>query len=487
MAEQPSVKEPVESAATSNSTNRSGDLSGASERTEPVLLYDAKCDLCKNLALEVRSFARKPIRLVALSDPEASRMLSEFYPNGWSHDFYLITDGTCRKGARALPKLMGMVGAKRFASLVGDYAAYKRHSEECGSEHDHTHDHQADQEDRGNATGVSRRAFTGMVGAAAMPLATRLSNLTPEEKRPFSNKPPEDLRVHVVTVRPDGQGSFETSIERDQGLIRKKSWQAKGKNKDKQSVDMETVTDAAVRNTDILELNRTVNSIIPQNVSNAEQQAIQASSADTDGTGRAVAYGLISDRSRYGLSLNLGRGPMVTPDGPTVATTMSGRIDHDVAQSVIDFVKFESTEGKDLATHLNGYVAGFQALQTFYAERDNTKMAGVYKRITGGLLEIKPEIVDAIDEQVEPMTNIIGVSSIPYWVRYVEQPAYSSNTFQTEDITGYGCNCSCCVGCCVGCGCGCTLGFCFPPYICFCNCCAGGCGAGCTCGCCYCA
>lgn len=479
-----------------DSVNRQDGLSESSDRSNPILLYDAKCELCKGLALEVRSFARKPIELVALSDPEANRILSEFYPEGWSHDFYVVGNGTCRKGARALPKLARIVGVRRFASLVGDYATYKRHSGECGqeSEHDHEQERNVDHEDHENNIDVSRRSFTSMMGAGAFSLAAPLSKLTSENKRPFGNKPPKDLNVHVATVRPDGQGGFETDVERSQELVRKKAWQDEDEDEgtNKQPVDMETVSETELRDTATFQLERTVNSITPINVNEEEREAIQASGADTDDIGRATAYSLMSERSRYDLSLNLGRGPFVTPDGPTVGTTMSGQINHDVAQSVVDFVKFESGGPEDLATHLDGYAAGFQALQVFHSKRDNAKMAGVYEDISAGLLEIKPEVVASVDEQVAPVQNIIGVSSVPYWTRYVESPTtYSSGAYQTEKIHGYACGCPqcCAVGCCIGCKCGCGIGICvcIPPWFCGCCCCAVSCGGGCSCACCYCA
>ncbi|HEX9492792.1 MAG TPA: hypothetical protein VGA33_05990, partial [Thermoanaerobaculia bacterium] len=76
---------------------------------KPVLLYDAKCQICRNLALKLQYNARKPVEIIALSDPEAAKMLERFYPDGWKHDFYLVQNGSCRKGLGALPKLTSIV------------------------------------------------------------------------------------------------------------------------------------------------------------------------------------------------------------------------------------------------------------------------------------------------------------------------------------------------------------------------------------------
>jgi predicted DCC family thiol-disulfide oxidoreductase YuxK len=92
---------------------------------KPVLLYDAKCQICRNLALKLQYNARRPIDITALSDPEAAKMLERFYPDGWKHDFYLIQNGSCRKGLSALPKLTSIVGARRLGALIGEYTSFR--------------------------------------------------------------------------------------------------------------------------------------------------------------------------------------------------------------------------------------------------------------------------------------------------------------------------------------------------------------------------
>jgi predicted DCC family thiol-disulfide oxidoreductase YuxK len=47
-----------------------------------VLIYDAKCALCINLAHKAYFNARKPVEIWALSDPRAINLLNRAYPNG---------------------------------------------------------------------------------------------------------------------------------------------------------------------------------------------------------------------------------------------------------------------------------------------------------------------------------------------------------------------------------------------------------------------
>lgn len=105
----------------------------------PVLLYDAKCPICRNLALNVQFGARTPVEITALSDPAAATMLERFYPAGWKHDFYLIQNGSCRRGLRALPSLTGIVGPGRLGALIGEYTAYKLARTACSRKKDHKH------------------------------------------------------------------------------------------------------------------------------------------------------------------------------------------------------------------------------------------------------------------------------------------------------------------------------------------------------------
>ena len=74
-----------------------------------LLLYDAKCPVCRNLAQRIHFVTEKKVEIRSLSTPEAHTVLEKFYPEGWPHDFYVVENGSCKRGVRALPKLLKSV------------------------------------------------------------------------------------------------------------------------------------------------------------------------------------------------------------------------------------------------------------------------------------------------------------------------------------------------------------------------------------------
>lgn len=447
-----------------------------------MLLYDAKCGLCKSLALEVRSYARKPIELVALSDPEASRILSEFYPDGWSHDFYVVEDGTCRKGARALPKLARIVGARRFASLVGDYATYKRHSEECGQGADH--EPNVDHGNHENPTGVSRRSFTSMMGAGAFSLAAPLSRLTSNDERPFGNNPPKDLSVHVAEVTPDGNGGFGVSLQRRPDLVLSEkpttdvsAEDRKDNNRTVHAREKSTLAEGALNSGASFQIRKVVNEVEFENPDPKSQTAMRAQGGD-DHSAQLTTYGVASDHQRFTASIHAGRGPVISAAGePTEMTTMTGTIEHDIAQPVIDFVWVDA-EDLTLSAHVDAYAIGVGALRQFYSDHRNADLTSLYDDIEGRLQELQENIDASIDEQqLVPASNQIAISGLPGFQQFAKPPEESQPIVQNGLTCSWGCALD--TWCCgIGPGCGicespcdpfggcCVVGFSCGYYCC---------------------
>lgn len=460
-----------------NTTNESN-TAGSSEDA-PVLLYDAGCTMCNELAYKVRERASGPLRLVALSDPEANELLSQHYSDSWSKDFYFVDGDTARKGKRALPSVMNTVGVKDFTTLMGDYFRHRRNqSSDC--EHDH--------EEASAGSSLSRRTFVGAAAAAGTALFTGSA-----AGSSFHGSAPRGLDVTVARVSPDGSGSFDVALEQDNSLVRDQQWEAdedavEAATGDAQesAVSMNTVDTQTVTDSGTLQIQREETEIVADDAQRFDK-AFEMSGSTSSKTGTMDRFGVLDDRERYGFSLNFAEGPMKRGDQQTVATTLSGRIKHDVARKTVDFIKFESGGPETIEAHLEGYRAALRAYARHYAGRDDAKMSRLYKELAQDLSQNAGAIVESYDGEFEPVENVLSISSVPNWTEYVESPSTEDpDYYQSDDVSGAGCGCSCCgFGCCTGCSCGCSV--CIGITTgCGCSCCAGSCGGGCGCGCCYC-
>lgn len=446
---------------------------------DAVLLYDAGCTMCNELAYKVRDRTDDPLQLVALSDPEADELLSSHYSSSWSEDFYFIKGDTVRKGKYALPSVMKMVGLKDFTSLAGDYL---RHHQNQSSDCDHEHDHEVEN----TGMGISRRRF---VGATATVGTALFAGTAPASAAPGGLL--KGVQVRVARISPDGQGGFDVAIEREDNLVQSKK---RGPSTNKastaaqSSVSMESMGTETLVDQGTLHIQRENLDIQAE----ADDEILaHARSTNFGGSGIAqmTHYGVLDNRDRYSFSLNFAKGPMEVDGKKTVDTTLSGRVNHDVARKTVDFLKFESDDAEGIATHLKGYVAGMRAYQQHYAQHEDQKMAELYGEMAENLTERASTIAAGTDGEFEPISNVLSISSVPFWTDYVESPTTEDpNRYQTSGVetSGAGCGCSCCAfGCCVGCSCGCSI--CIGVTTgCGCSCCAGSCGAGCGCGCCYC-
>lgn len=83
-------------------------------RTSRFLLYDAHCIVCSHLATIIQDFVAGKLEPISIYSPEAHRLLNWVYPQGWSHQPYLIT---VRDGRPC--SATGLKMAWRLAVLLG--------------------------------------------------------------------------------------------------------------------------------------------------------------------------------------------------------------------------------------------------------------------------------------------------------------------------------------------------------------------------------
>jgi hypothetical protein len=465
------------------------------ELNEPVLIYDARCGLCSRLAHKLRRSDSTEVEIVALSSPKASRILDEFYPDGWSHDFYLVNDGACRKGARAIPAIAKIAGIRNSSGLIREYVSHKYYGEECDGcdhDHDHTHDDQQSTPDNRSIGGkMSRRAFGGMLSASAAavslsPLA-ELASATDTQQHPA---PPDNLQVHVAMVSPDGQGGFEAEIQNRRDLARSEHpLQGQTLDQDEESRHLSRDSDnkklfAGSLNVDApqaprssttdapLQIRKMEKSIKLRNPEPQMKQALQLQGNEQ--RAETTSYHGFVDHQRFGLNTHVGYGPAVSESaGPTVSTTLSGTIEHDTARPVVDFL-VSTADDLHAADHLGAYVTGIQKLAEFYASQGDTEMATLYKDMAPSMQGVQEQFDATVDDQrLTPESNIVAISGLPGYKGFAEAPAAA----QSDQKVGHECALTCvCTLEPVCCGCGIGCGLCLPTPCKVCGCCKGYCG-----------
>ena len=440
-----------------------------------TLLYDAKCQMCRNLAVKIQYHARTPLDIVALSDPLASEILTKFYPNGWKHDFYLVQNGSIRRGIRALPKIMTNLGAKQFASLIGEYAGYRAAKTRCGHDN-HQHAGHAHAEN-----GSSRRQVIAM--AAAAPLLA-LSKL-PRMSDPFERQVPvglPEIGANLALVFSDGNGGFRTDVKplahrvRATGGFDKSNIDAKITHRE-QTVLEESPEASEVRtNASDLQFVMRRTTVKGERVRDGVTQE-----------GFVNYYGLAVDHGRYNISVNVGIGTVDTKSGLREGTSLSGMIRHDVALPLIDYIVF--AEAVDAKTQMAGFVDGIRALARHHAAAGRERVAALYGEIEKGLANAAELYARNAGEQLTPSPSKLVITSMPELLKFVDLKAELKDArdggriprANEEAIDAGPCDCNCSCGCCCGCGCGCAIGTCGKPGCgCMCMCCCE-CGCGCSC------
>ncbi|HKV07654.1 MAG TPA: hypothetical protein VJ725_05905 [Thermoanaerobaculia bacterium] len=451
---------------------------------DAILLYDAKCPLCRNLALKIRFHARRPVEIMALSDPEASAILNRFYPKGWEHDFYLIHKSSCRKGILALPKLMRVMGLRQFGSLLGEFVSYSTARAKCsdgspaaaapaGADKNLMH---------------SRRQLVTM--AAAVPLLAPFAKL-PRLSDPFERSSPEglsDISANLAVVWRDTTGSFHAEVRPIGSAVRKTGGFKKQTGTNAKITHREQVI---LEESPGTESKRTAGGL--DSVPFVLRRTILEGEANKNGVVESRfldSYGLGLDYGRFNISLNAGAaGPRGGALGPA---SLSGMVRHDFAIPLIDYIVFAGDEQADVATHFSAYLEGVRALRRYHSAAKQGRIANLYTEIEAGFEKALEIFTRNVSEQIVPVKSKIVITSMPELMKFVDlgpELAQASlriaelNTFAPvlkSEGTEADCDCTCSCDICCGCGCGCGGGTCGIDCSCGCGCCAA-CECGCSC------
>ncbi|MDA8372443.1 MAG: hypothetical protein M0026_21585 [Nocardiopsaceae bacterium] len=404
-----------------------------------VLIYDASCSLCTGLATKIRHHARTPVEIRALSDPRAAQLLAEFYPNGWEHDFYLVEEHACSKGARSLNKLRKYVGARLLAQLVGEYASAKVTAKRASL---------------GGNGGVKGRALAAVEASIAG---------FPRVPGAFEQPSPDHV-VNFAEGRVDHTGSIDVRAWTNTGKLRKiehftrSSEHAEGR---VQRVDEHTLRDLVIPQIGPLVIDRA--EIVKERVLNSgvERRSM-------------VTLNAALEAPRYHIGIFVGHGDLETEDGVIQGATMAVGIRHDLAVPVADVVTLADGSSQPVRRHLDSYSASLGRLKDVHsAAEGRAGLVSLYEDIRQGFDRLVQEFADVVPGDYRPLKNRMLVSATPEILRFVEYPPSFSSVVPT------GCDCSCSCGACCAVGCG--VGACIPPKPCGPGCCI---SCGCGCGCC---
>ncbi len=418
-----------------------------------LLVYDHKCPLCRNLAYKIHFNAGGKIDIKALSDPDVVPILQKFYPNGWTHDFYVVHDGVCRKGLRGLPKLLRSLGLKNSAALLSEYSRYKL----------------ARAASAGNGFQQSRRNVLKFT--AASPLLFGFSKFSLPD--PFQSPPQNGFSVHVAQVQQrEEYGGWTTTAWRCDECVLSSPRFGQGGTGTTTLANEVTLLDTTLSGGD-------------ENHNQSTLRVLRRtleSSAVRDGVsvpGVVEVYTSLLNHPRYNITLNISRGGLT---GKPLETAITGMIGHDVPLPNVDYVVFENSYKLYATDYLPAFDQGLQNLKKLHFQEGSHALGQVYEEIGNGLRILKVKLEQIVPETLVPQHDKLVITSLPELMKFAELPP----TVKVGELfaLGCGCSCSCCCGAGGCCGCGCSLGVCIPSPICGCCCGFGvGCGCGCCCGC----
>ncbi len=404
-----------------------------------LVLYDSKCSICRSLAYKIHFLTEKNVEIQSLYSPEAEAMLGRFYPNGWKHDFYVVHNGTCRKGLRALPGLMRSVGLKRMASLAAEYGSYKLAPKACGPAN-------------GDVVESKRRLLKI---AALSPLVYGFSKVRLEE--PFAQGPAEGFAVNVAEVTRDETG-FRAKAYRcthcNRAAVEEKGLPPGASTR---LLGSDTLAEDALAGF----------AAKAQGLANFMIRRVEYEREMPEGGERKreqrTVHSAVLDHPLYNLAVNVGQGR---------TTMLAGMARHDLPLALLDYVIFRPAEEEDAVTHLAAYQTGIRQLAKLHRREGRQPLARVYDEMAEGFGVLGERFDAAVSERLVPAKNEIVITSMPEMLRFVQKPSHLQHAEKA-------CDCSCSCNFC--CGCGCSLGFCLEPVSpCGCDCClACGCGCGC--------
>lgn len=408
-----------------------------------LLLYDAKCPVCRTLAQRIHFVTEKKVEIRSLSTPEAHTVLEKFYPEGWPHDFYVVENGSCKRGVRALPRLLKSVGVKHMAGLLAEFGQYKLAPRTCA-------------QGNGEAAQVSKRNMLKL--AALSPLLYGFSKVKGED--PFE-KPIDGFLVNVAEVEKLGLNEFQAHAYRCKNCQR-----------------LPKKLTGAPPHSEIHMIEDTVlaEGAVPKLAAKAGGAAFKVKriqfqrESEDHGKVSTVArslYTALLDHPRFGIAMNFGQSEV---------TSLAAMANHDLPAAVLDWVVFR-TEADDAAAHFAAYAEGVRALARLHDREGRPELSDVYLQMADGFAEMPARFERAVGTSVVPLRNELVITSMPEALRFVQFPP----NLKRADLNAAAAGCDCSCSCNVCCGCGCGLGICFTPFPCFCDCCI---SCGCGCGCC---
>jgi hypothetical protein len=422
-----------------------------------LLIFDAKCNLCRTLAYKIHTHSTPPVEIRALSDPEAIDLLDTFYPKGWSHAFYVIDNNICRKGVAGLLKLLRALGVKRLGAILSEYSFYKLRA------------YAVSNDARKGAVGESRRRM--LKYAVLSPVMIGLSKRALAD--PFQSPPPNNgLSVHIAQINEGGevtawrcntcilpapafsQGLATTTVQQGSRTILRQGAISLASNKQAGTLTIHKSTltvDTVKKNGNIVTRNMDV-------------------------------YAALFNHPRFHISLNIGDGPIRKGSGVIQAQTLAVTISHDLPLTNIDFIGYETTSQYPYTEHLDAFARAINALGTLHSQEGTSSISTLYVDIEQGLNLLNAQLQNTIPSSFAPVHNKLVITSMPELMKFTKLPA----DVKLGGVRPAGCSCSvsCCCGSGVCCGCGCSIGICLPETVCGCCC---GAGIGCSCGgCCGC-
>jgi hypothetical protein len=418
-------------------------------KSEAVLIYEAKCPLCTHLAHKIHFGARKPVEIRALSDPKAIKMLNQFYPDGWGHDFYVIDARGCSKGVLSLPKLLGHVGARQLTALLSEYASVKvaaKRSALCGD------------------TPRRRRGSNPLMGLVLGAVAVQLASITKiANPKSSQDMPLPHAVINFAEARSNGGARADVQAYGATDAMRRTTIPPLPVKQADREARITRSNEETLRELEVPE----VGSLFIDTATITKESTV-------DGKRSMVTYNAALDAPRYNISFYIGYGDVDTPEGVTQAATLSASIRHDLAMPLADVTTFiDEDKEQGVAAHLKGYRTSLSELRTLHAQEGREELAQLYDAIDVGMARLEEAVAEVVPDNYTPVKNRLVISSMPEVLRSVEFP----RQFTSEVQAGCDCSCSCACCCAVGCG----IGICIPPKPCGPGCC---CSCGCGCGCC---
>lgn len=418
-----------------------------------LLIYDSKCQLCKNLAYKIHFSTDTAVEIQPLNSPAAHQSLKQFYPDGWTHDFYVVQNGRCKKGVWAVPTLARAVGARHMASLLAEYGYYRLSPKSCARVHQNG-------AGRTDGTQLSKRRFIKL--AAMTPLLAGFSKVA--RAYPLSEAPAEGgFLVHVAEINTDQGDNFQVKTYRCTTC---------GRTPVKENGLSNGSTARLIEKSDLL--NTRVKALATNGdepllkIQRVQYEKSSVNAGERLDTQMTVVASML-DHPNYNLSVSVGEGR---------ATTLVGMAQHDLPLPALDFVVVHG-ETADAASYFAAYAQGVRGLAKLHASEGRPGLATIYREVESGLSELGGRYAEAVDVSVQPIRNEFVLTSMPEALRFFGLPSQIREQQQKAAAEASGCDCTCSCGVC--CGCGCTLGLCVSPDPCFCDCCV---GCGCGCGCC---